>query len=301
MRNKGPGQRKSRFLHEILPDFANFFGANFLHFPSYFKCVCAFFAFCALFALWIFAFTLALINDFWFWSRFFPNLRWPQEEKREEKREEKKKGRKKEDFFLKTRTRLPSKSDALSVKIFLKHSKSVNRHSVKILGTVRLTRKNFLALYFHWLFHFSTPQTGLQAARFFVFWTARKVRNQEARPHVFLMQNFFCIFQSVLWAFSQRLRYRWRVTTIYRSAKIRENRWHPSSWSPLSRDLAPYELRQVQRAHRRGRAAAPAPASGRRGRVAAREDVLPGEHLDRGESHGSNGCWSFSRSGSYWA
>ena len=71
MRNKGPGQRKSRFLHEILPDFAIFFGANFLHFPSYFKCVCAFFAFCALFALWIFAFTLALINDFGFWSRFF--------------------------------------------------------------------------------------------------------------------------------------------------------------------------------------------------------------------------------------
>ena len=112
MRNKAKSQRKSRFLHEILPDFAIFFGANFLHFPSYFKCVCAFFAFCALFALWIFAFTLALINDFWFWSRFFPNLRWPQEEKREEKREEKKKGRKKRGFFLKARARLPSKSVA---------------------------------------------------------------------------------------------------------------------------------------------------------------------------------------------
>ena len=71
MRNKAKSQRKKSILHEILPDFAIFFGANFLHFPSYFKCVCAFFAFCALFALWIFAFTLALINDFGFWSRFF--------------------------------------------------------------------------------------------------------------------------------------------------------------------------------------------------------------------------------------
>ena len=47
-----------------------------------------------------------------------------------------------------------------------------------------MARKKKFAKDFDRVLHFSTPQPGRIRARFFVFGALRKVRNQEARPHV---------------------------------------------------------------------------------------------------------------------